>query len=407
MEKEELAIAYNKSLQVLRDCSTKKGFKALPESEDRYNRIWGRDSMICSLAALLSEETDLIEQARKSLLTLMEFQHELGQIPSNVDTKHKKVSYGKIAGRVDSILWFLIGFSQYVKKTGDNDFLKKHYPSFTKAMKLVYCYEFNGRGLIYVPRGGDWADEYVQEGYVLYDELLYYQAIKEDIFLRKKLKKNTKEQKRKLKDLKEKILTNYDLTKKSKDKKKIYHLTLYEQTQNDKKYKKPYLLSYFNPSRYSDKFDGFANSLALNIDILSRSKRKEINNYIKLNFSKKTSYLIPSFYPIIKKGLPDWDELKRSYLQEFRNKPHEYHNGGLWPVVNGFYAAALSKDDRGLALRYLEGINKANKSENWSFPEFLNFKTKRPNGKKHLGWSAAAGVIGYQAVINKKQIFAE
>lgn len=55
-----------------------------------------------------------------------------------------------------------------------------------------------------------------------------------------------------------------------------------------------------------------------------------------------------------------------------------------------------------LAGRYLEGLDRANALEidgqPWGFPEFLHGKDHTPGGTARLGWSAAAGVIGRQAL---------
>ena len=37
---------------------------------------------------------------------------------------------------------------------------------------LLDALEYNGHDLIYIPQGGNWADEYPYEGYVLYDQIL-------------------------------------------------------------------------------------------------------------------------------------------------------------------------------------------------------------------------------------------
>jgi hypothetical protein len=42
---------------------------------------------------------------------------------------------------------------------------------------VLDAWEFNGKHLVYVPQSGDWADEYVQHGYVLYDQLLRLWAL--------------------------------------------------------------------------------------------------------------------------------------------------------------------------------------------------------------------------------------
>ena len=46
--------------------------------------------------------------------------------------------------------------------------------------------------------------------------------------------------------------------------------------------------------------------------------------------------LPPNFFPFMKPGDPDWRDRYSEY-----NKPGEYHNGGIWPFICGFYIAAL------------------------------------------------------------------
>jgi hypothetical protein len=40
------------------------------------------------------------------------------------------------------------------------------------------AWEFNGRGLMYVPQSADWADEYHHHGYILYNQLLRLWALR-------------------------------------------------------------------------------------------------------------------------------------------------------------------------------------------------------------------------------------
>lgn len=401
----DIDTAYEKSVQLLRKCATKYGFVASVEQRDNYNRVWARDSMVCSLAALLTEEKDLIKQVKKSLITLMKFQFEHGQIPSNVDVKRKKVSYGGSAGRIDAILWFLIGFSQYIKRTKDKRFLKKYYEKFKKSFELVHLYEFNEKGFVYVPKSGDWADEYIQEGYVLYDQLLYYKCFEEHIYLRNLLGKNCSELESKRDKLKKMILVNFYLDRKDKSSKYVYQEMIFDRALKSKKYHQDYPLPFFNPSGYGYMFGGFAVSLALHFNIFPKKNDEKIHKFVKKHFGKKTKYLIPAFYPVITPNSPEWSELESNYSIKFRNKPYEYHNGGLWPMVTGFYCSALSLKNKDIALKYLYGINNANYLGNWGFYEFIHGKKFTANGTKFQAWSAAAGVIGYQTVIKKKRVF--
>jgi glycogen debranching enzyme len=87
----------------------------------------------------------------------------------------------------------------------------------------------------------------------------------------------------------------------------------------------------------------------------------------------------------------------------FKNKPYEFHNGGLWPMVTGFYACDLARRGRQIeAQRFVEGLNRANAlpmdGEPWGFAEYIHGKNLTPSGTKHQGWSAAAAIIGQRAL---------
>jgi hypothetical protein len=53
--------------------------------------------------------------------------------------------------------------------------------------------------------------------------------------------------------------------------------------------------------------------------------------------------LPPAFSPVVDEAHPDWPSLRRYHLFAFRNRPHEYHNGGVWPVWLGWLALALAR----------------------------------------------------------------
>jgi len=83
----------------------------------------------------------------------------------------------------------------------------------------------------------------------------------------------------------------------------------------------------------------------------------------------------------------------------FKNKPFEFHNGGLWPMVTGFYVADLARRQQTeAAKKYLQAIHQANaltmEGEAWGFPEFVHGQKLTPGGTRHQGWSAAAAIIG-------------
>ncbi|MFP4656665.1 MAG: amylo-alpha-1,6-glucosidase [Candidatus Woesearchaeota archaeon] len=385
--------SYGMAVDLLRKCSRKDGFIAAKErtTNGNYHRVWARDSMICGIAAIMSGEPELLKTMKDSLKTLMRFQHEQSEIPSNVNPETKGTSYGGTAGRVDAQLWFLIGFSQYVKKTKDMAFLRRYFNNFEKNIKLIRVYEFNHKNLIYVPKSGDWADEYVQEGYVLYDQILYHQAFKEYAYLLRKLGRSPKKAYEKAGIIKDTLQKNYWF--KTSNVKHSYHRQLYERALADAK---PFFMPFFNAAEYGKYFDLLANSLTILCGIATPTQARKIQDYVSAHHS-----LPPSFFPVITKKDRLWKELENNYRNHFRNKPHEYHNGGIWPMTLGFYAASKKKKGRMI----YAGIQDLNRKNNWEFNEVYHGKTKRPHGTKFQAWSAAGAVIAYQASFNDMEVF--
>ena len=100
----------------------------------------------------------------------------------------------------------------------------------------------------------------------------------------------------------------------------------------------------------------------------------------------------------------DWSSFEFNHLYEqIKNQPYMYHNGGLWPVLTGLYAVGLvSNAQKQRAKQLLTAINAANAqasaNEQWHFSEYHHGQSHLPMGTKHMAWSAAAGVLAYQAV---------
>ncbi len=117
------------------------------------------------------------------------------------------------AGRVDANLWFLICCGEYWRANGDDEFLANHIEAHEQVRFLLGAWEFNNRGLLYIPITDDWADEYLQNGYFM---------------------------------------------------------------------------------------------------------------------------LLPAFHPVITPTDDDWEDLQMTFSYTFKNHPHEYHNGGLWPNATYF-----------------------------------------------------------------------
>ncbi len=102
----------------------------------------------------------------------------------------------------------------------------------------------------------------------------------------------------------------------------------------------------------------------------------------------------------------DWERLQVMFSYTFKNRPYQYHNGGLWCMITGFYVADLAQRRKtGPAQKHLHAIHRANalpmSGEPWGFAEYVHGLTLRPEGTRFQGWSAAAAVIGHPALHGK------
>lgn len=405
---------YERSVDLLKELSSESGFLASPARKANYHRVWARDGVIMGLAAILSSEKELIEAFKRTLVTLINHQGPHGEIPSNVDTGSGRISYGGTTGRVDADLWFVIGIYEYWRVTEDDGFLEYALPALEKVRFLLGAWEFNNRGLLYVPITGDWADEYLHNGYVLYDQLLYYKAQRAICDIHEKMHKSSDhvlmERASRLKHL---IRANYWIHgQNNSPPEDVYHEILYEKAREAAEHVAGcFWAPFFSPQGYGYRFDAFANVLASLLDVADDDQRECVDGYIEQEATDEKLALLPAFLPVIRPVDKDWKNLKMTFSYSFKNKPYEYHNGGLWPMITGFYVADLARRDKlDKAKKYLGGIHKANamemNGEEWGFPEYAHGKRHTPGGEKRQGWSAAAAIIGARAMEGRR-VFSE
>jgi len=383
-------VTYRKGIELLRRGLTSKGFVASTGYRTNYHRIWARDSVITGLSALLTNEKELIEGMRKTLITLKTNQHSNGMIPSNMGIdrrgKVKSVSYGTLTGKVDTGLWFAVGVFNYFKKTKDRDFLKEMQRAVQIIFKMLAIWEFNGRGLLYIPQGGNWADEFVLEGYNLTEQLLYYWALKEasQVF-------DSEPFAEKAKKLKELIAINYWTFEINKE--KAYHKTAFiHQLKNGTT---NHWMAGFKPSGYFTYFDCLAHALTFILGINTTFQKQKITTRIETIASGLKDFLVPAFWPVIKNRDAAWSTLQNNWTHQFRNRPGEYQNGGIWPVFNGLLIAGLYKsNEKELADKLRLALYRAVEipDSQYGFYEYLNANNWSTGGAKHQLWSAA-GVI--------------
>jgi glycogen debranching enzyme len=85
-----------------------------------------------------------------------------------------------------------------------------------------------------------------------------------------------------------------------------------------------------------------------------------------------------------------------------QNYPYQYHNGGIWPFVGGFWICALEKTGQSaLAREELGKLAQANQKNNWQFNEWFHGKTGKPMGMPGQSWNAGAFLLAYYCLKDK------
>ena len=382
--------SYQQALSLLHEASTPAGFVAAVQEYDNYKRVWTRDGVITSIAALLSGDQKLIRTAHATLDTLFNKQHANGFMPSNVSPQDGAASYGGTSGRADNPSWAVIGIGAYTILTADYSLWQKYQQQVAKCLEVMDTWEFNGKHLIYVPQSGDWADEYIQHGYILFDQLLRVWALRLAFRLTKNTSYSVKAQ-----NITTTLINNYWKTAEQQN---AYAPNLVHQL---KEASGNFWLMGFNPARIYQYFDLQANAFSLLLGIGNAQQNNTLIKHVKVNYGSHQS-LIPSFAPTIEAHDADMNDLKNNYAYSFRNLPNYFHNGGLWPVWNGWMAAALhTSGETDFAMELTRNIHLANEREN-SFNECLHGLNKMPCGVDKCTWSAAGAIIAEQAMIHSK-----
>jgi|AntRauTorckE6833_2_1112554.scaffolds.fasta_scaffold00760_10 hypothetical protein len=389
--KELIEEAKEESLKLLKSLITPKGFVASSNDVDNYKRVFSRDGIIAGIASIKFKDDELKEAFKQTLLTLKRNQDKTGRIASNVSIDEEKISYGTTVGRVDSSIWYVIGCCFYFLETGDKDFLVEVSESVEKTVFYLECLELNGRGLLYIPPGGDWADEYINEGYVLFDQMLYVHALE---FYYKVFRISDIQDK--INDLKNIIKVNYFPNKDNLKSQYIYQEKLMEKISS--KYKTNTPIASFSSFGAKYYYDLFAISLLFNSNLIDNNKKDDINLELESTYGPELP-VYPAFYPVIDEKSHNWDKLNSNYLFRFKNKPNEYHNGGLWGVSYGFYLGSLDKLKEEKIIEFAKIL----KRDAYEFPEFYHGLTFEGLGTKKLGFTAAGYLLAYQNFINKNK----
>jgi hypothetical protein len=356
-------------------------FHGLPRTAGwGYPEPYTRDLMFSILGIAVSDNKKLMNSIRKVLVTLAKNQTEHGHIPSLVHDNEDR-------GASDTTPLFLLGVGIFRKKTGEADFLQD---AVLKALTWMEYQSPSDRYLVAQQPTSDWRDEQWVTGYGLFVNTLVYSYLRI-------LGQNGRAD-RVLQEMGRFTITGGTI-----------HHHVHEGLVV--KYK-PYYAFWSYKIHSSERFDLLGNSLAILSGIASPTRADEMVSWIEEeceSMKKKGELAVdlpPNFFPYIKPEDPDWLPRYVTF-----NNPGDYHNGGIWPFICGFYVAALVAAKRySLAREKLVVLTHCIKTSNtgtvtFGFNEWIKAQDGKPMGQDWQTWSAALYLYAAKCVEIKSTPF--
>jgi hypothetical protein len=395
------------ALEILHRCVTPHGLRASGLNAG-YPQVWARDSMITFLGAVVTGDPAFLQAGRASLETMGRYQSRLGLIQLNVNPDTGYVSTEN-AGAVDANLWYIIGHYLHYRVTGDWAFLRCHWASIDRALAWLEYQDMNECGLLEIPEAGDWMDLLAVRYNVLYDNVLYYAATlaHEEMALlmpadtpiyRPTVDANGIHERLNLLMWIDRCWVAEHFAE-HLEKLKTIRLEWFMLYHNIGAISsRPFYLPWVAFREYGDWCDSLGNLFAILTGVADGHRAEHILRYMR-QVGMAEPYPTKAIYPPIFPGEANWRDYYRS---RNLNLPHQYHNGGIWPMIGGFHAAALVRHGwQAEAERLLIRLAHANReglNEEWEFSEWMHGERGHPMGFAFQAWSAAMFLYAQHAV---------
>jgi len=394
-----LYTCHERSIELLKRNLTKGGILAATpgdRAEERgYTAIFGRDAAVCALGMAVSGDKQLEREAAAALHTLADHQAPNGQIAKFVDLHEREPDFWYL-GCIDSTLWWLIALavldrrekSRADRRGQPRGLLRRYARKIQLALQWLLAQEHQRFFLLQQNEASDWADIMPRSGFVLCTNALWY--LVKRMFGVPHIEATCENFNglfhpfsARLAEYRRARLLNEYVLKKGRDR------DLY--------------LSFVNFSFWGDEGDVFGNVLAVLTGLAdARATRRTLDAL--------TRERVGDPYPVraVTHPIRHKSSLWRPYMARHRqNQVWQYHNGGIWPMVGGFWIAALAGAGRARQAREgLVGMARACEVGNWAFTEWLHGQTLAPRGMPGQSWNAAAFLMAEHAVATGEGLFA-
>ncbi|PTT01328.1 amylo-alpha-1,6-glucosidase [Pedobacter sp. HMWF019] len=379
---EEVKAAKQAATEVLIN-NAKGPFMGLPRTAAwGYPEPYTRDLMISILGIGVSGNPLLLESMRKTLRVLASNQSSRGHIPSLVHDAEDR-------GASDTTPLFLMATAIFRKLTGEKNFLED---AVQKSLTWMEYQSPSDQYLVAQQPTSDWRDEQWVLGYGLFVNTLTYSYLK--------MLGHEERASNLCRDMKHFTIEG-----------PVHHHHVHEGFVVKSK---PYYALWSYKVYSSARFDLLGNSLAILSGLAPLTRAKEMVSWIEGACSEMKDSrdlavdVTPNFFPFILPKDPDWIPRYADF-----NLPGNYHNGGIWPFISGFYIAALVAAGKfELARKKLYALTMlikqpVNKSLKYGFNEWYKAQDGLPKGQDWQTWSAALYLYAATCVEEKRTPFFE
>lgn len=404
--------AQTRSLELLDRASSHLGFVASP-TFDHYAQLWTRDAAISSLGALISGEPDLIETAVRTMRSLSTATTPLGQVAAVIHLSSESWDWGE-GGVVDATAWYVILTAAVLEVTGDSDLASDQWPAVSKAMKWLAHQDVTGSGLISASPSTDWMDSsLVRSGRTLNLNGLFQWAAVSAAKVAEAVGEGPPIDPE---DLASRVNALFwpspqagpeTLMLLERPPARFPHGALVSAHEEAANPSRRHYVSQVIHSHYDEHCDVLANLMLVCTGVADPDRSTTILDHLS-----ETTVDVP--YPSRTWTVPiDPGEPTSMFIPgvethldpRWRNALYRYHNGGIWPFVGGFHAAALALHGRqDEASSVLSKLAAANELGGWGFHEWLHGVTGEPRGARDQTWNAGSYLLAKAAIEDPKTV---
>ena len=378
----------SEALQLLRANLMPHGLRAATLTEAararRYTAIFARDVGISVLGMVLQNDPVLVQGARISLETLARHQAANGQIPKYVNPEAADSDFWYV-GCIDATLWWLVAVRQMQRLGHELGPLTEG--AVDRAIDWMRCQEHPRLFLVQQNEASDWADIMPRSGFVLYSNALWYYV-------------------KRLYELPGQDETAYHFNHLffpfTDHEPEYRRLRLLQDYILDGVHDRDLYLSFVNFSVWGNEGDVFGNLLAVLFGLADRAHSDRILDTL-LREAVDDPLPVRVVCEPIARDSPLW----RTYMDRHgQNQEYQYHNGGIWPFVGGFWVIALAAHGRReQAALALSGLARANQAGDWRFSEWLHGRTRELSGMAGQSWNAAMFLLADASLTSEQPLY--